>query len=106
MFVRDERPDDVEAIRKVNDQAFGQPQEGRLVDLLRANGTVHLSLVATVEDRIVGHILFSPVRLEAGAITLEGTGLGPMAVRPALEAARLPAAPAVARYRNEFSMVE
>jgi putative acetyltransferase len=76
--VRDEGPDDVAAIRAVNDAAFDQPLEGRIVDALRSHGAVRLSLVAAVEGRIVGHILFSPVT-SAGA---EGLGLGPMAVMP------------------------
>jgi putative acetyltransferase len=79
VIIRDEQPDDVAAIRAVNDAAFDQPLEGRIVDALRAHGAVRLSLVAEVEGRIVGHILFSPVA-SAGA---EGLGLGPMAVVPA-----------------------
>jgi putative acetyltransferase len=76
--VRDERPEDLPAIRGVNDAAFDQPLEGRIVDALRAHGAVRLSLVAEVDGQVVGHILFSPVT-SAGA---EGLGLGPMAVMP------------------------
>ena len=76
--VREEGPDDLTAIREVNDRAFDQPLEGRIVDALRAHGAVRLSLVAEVERRVVGHILFSPVT-SAGA---DGLGLGPMAVTP------------------------
>lgn len=76
--VRDEQPGDLSAIRAVNDAAFDQPLEGRIVDALRAHGAVRLSLVAEVDGRVVGHILFSPV-VSAGA---EGLGLGPMAVTP------------------------
>ena len=76
--IREERPDDAAAIREVNDRAFGQDQEGRIVDALRANRAAMLSLVATVDDRAVGHIMYSPVRI--GDVT--GAGLGPMAVLP------------------------
>jgi putative acetyltransferase len=76
--IREERPDDAAAIREVNDRAFGQDQEGRIVDALRANGAATLSLVATLDDRIVGHIMYSPVIV--GDVT--GAGLGPMAVLP------------------------
>src|SRR5688572_19069279 len=76
--VRDERPEDLAAIRAVNDAAFDQPLEGHIVDALRAHGAVRLSLVAEVDGHVVGHILFSPVT-SAGA---EGLGLGPMAVTP------------------------
>jgi predicted N-acetyltransferase YhbS len=34
LSIREEQPEDVAAIRRLNEQAFGQPQEARLVDLL------------------------------------------------------------------------
>jgi len=77
--VRDERPDDLAAIREVNDRAFDQPLEGRIVDALRAHGAVQLSLVAVVDGQVAGHILFSPVTGDGAAA---GVGLGPMAVTP------------------------
>src|SRR5262249_48789511 len=67
------------------EEAFGRPGEARLVDLLRGRDGMLLSLVATVDDRVVGHILFTHVRLEAPAAVLEGAGLGPMAVLPAFQ---------------------
>ena len=36
--IRDEQPGDIAAVRDVNRQAFGQDQEGRIVDALRAHG--------------------------------------------------------------------
>jgi putative acetyltransferase len=77
--IRDEQPGDLAAIRAVNDAAFDQPLEGRIVDALRAHGVAQLSLVAVVDGRVVGHILFSPVTSAAG---VDGLGLGPMAVAP------------------------
>ena len=76
--IRDETADDVAAIRAVNLEAFGQDEEGRIVDALRANGAATLSLVATDNGTVVGHIMFSPLVVE----TIQGAGLGPMAVRP------------------------
>ena len=76
--IREERPDDVVAVRDVNDHAFGQELEGRIVDALRSNGAVMLSLVATFNGRVVGHILYSPIAV-GDAI---GAALGPMAVLP------------------------
>jgi putative acetyltransferase len=76
--IREERPGDAAAIRDVNRLAFGKDQEANIVDALRADGAALLSLVATSNDRIVGHILYSPVSVD-GAI---GAGLGPMAVHP------------------------
>jgi putative acetyltransferase len=75
--IREERPDDIAAIRDVNKSAFGQDQEGNIVDALRTNGAALLSLVATLDGRLVGHILYSPITI-AGEIT--GAALGPMAV--------------------------
>ena len=80
--IREEKLVDADAIREVNDKAFGQSQEGRLVDLIRTNNATTLSLVAVVDDRVVGHILFSPVKLETNDRVLEGSGLGPMSVLP------------------------
>jgi len=76
--IREERPADIAAVREVNDRAFGQDLEGRIVDALRSNGAAVLSLVATLNDRVIGHILYSPVAI--GDAT--GAGLGPMAVLP------------------------
>lgn len=78
MTIREERPADVDAVRAVNERAFGRAVEGSIVDALRANGGVLLSLVAAIDDRVVGHALFSPVQI--GDLT--GAGLGPMAVIP------------------------
>ena len=77
--IREERQGDVAAIRDVNQLAFGQPQEGELVDALRANGGVLLSLVAISNGRIVGHILYSPIVVGG---EFNGAALGPMAVHP------------------------
>ena len=76
--VREEQEGDASAIRELNRLAFGTDQEGNLIDALRANGGVTLSLVATLDRRVVGHILFSPATINDVA----GAGLGPMAVSP------------------------
>jgi len=67
--VREEREKDREAIRRINEQDFGQPTEANIVDALRANCPGLLSLVALTGGRIAGHILFSPVVIKSG----EGT---------------------------------
>jgi putative acetyltransferase len=82
-FVRRERPGDRAAIRDINEQAFGHAVEAELVDALRARGQATLSIVAVRGDQVVGHILFSPVTIEAGGRTTPALGLGPMAVLPA-----------------------
>jgi len=76
--IRKERPGDIPAIRDLIKRAFEQDQEANIVDALRSNGAASLSLVATLDDRVVGHIMYSPA--EVGQLT--GVGLGPLAVLP------------------------
>ncbi len=83
--VRPERPDDVAAIRGVNERAFGGVAEAGLVDALRKAGKATVSLVAQENDRVVGHILFSPVTLERAPFGVRGVGLAPMSVLPELQ---------------------
>jgi putative acetyltransferase len=80
LTIRPELESDREAVRAVNTAAFPTPQEAHLVDALRDTGKAVLSLVAAVEGRVVGHILFSPVTVEDGPQT--GLGLAPVAVAP------------------------
>lgn len=77
--IREERPGDIAAIRDVNRRAFGQDQEGNIVDALRSNEAALLSLVATVDGRVVGHIMYSPASLGGEVM---GAALGPMSVLP------------------------
>ncbi|HRQ41638.1 MAG TPA: N-acetyltransferase [Chloroflexota bacterium] len=81
--IRQELPEDMEAIWKVNEAAFGRPAEAGLVEALRRRGVVTLSLVAEWEGDVVGHILFSPVTItnESGGV-VTAVALGPMAVSP------------------------
>ena len=76
--IRKEHPGDIPAIRDLNRRAFEQDQEANIVDALRSNGAVSLSLVATLNNRVVGHIMYSPAEIGR----LVGAGLGPMAVLP------------------------
>jgi putative acetyltransferase len=69
----------------VNEQAFSRPDEARLVDRLRANGKITLSLVAVDNGRIVGHVLFSPMTIEAENGRYPAVGLGPVAVLPEVQ---------------------
>lgn len=85
MIVRLEKPEDIPAIRIVIEQAFGQAAEADLVDALRRNGKATISLVAEDSGHVVGHILFSPVKLhsdQADQAELTGIGLAPLAVIP------------------------
>ena len=85
LIIRQEASGDTSAIRQVNEEAFGQTEEADLVEALRRRGAFTLSLVALLADQIVGHILFTPVRIESGDSSFEAVGLGPMAVLPAYQ---------------------
>ena len=83
MIVRQETASDAEAVFRVERAAFGEEDEARLVEALRAGGHVLLSLVADVDGEIVGHIVFSPMMIEAEAGSrYEAVCLGPLAVAP------------------------
>lgn len=81
--VRAEKSGDEAAIRNVVTAAFGQADEANLVDRLRASGCDNISLVATLDGEIIGHILFTPVTIgDRGGQSWSGWGLAPMAVLP------------------------
>lgn len=77
-MVRPERPTDRGAVDIVHLASFPTSGEATLVARLRASGSLSVSLVAVVDDAIVGHVAFSPVTLEGS--TARGAGLGPVAV--------------------------
>jgi len=79
---RRERPGDEEGIRRVNEEAFGQPGEADLIDALRRRGACRVSLVAEEDGRIIGHILFTPVTIDGAKPLPDAVGLGPLAVLP------------------------
>ncbi|RPJ69729.1 MAG: N-acetyltransferase [Alphaproteobacteria bacterium] len=85
LTIRPETSADYLAIKEVNDLAFGQLNEGKLVEDLRKNPkfVTELSLVAEANGKIVGHILFFPIviKLAAGK-EKETISLAPLAVRP------------------------
>ena len=81
VIVREERPEDIGGIRAVNEKAFGQPQESQLVDALRKNSGVLLSLVATLNSRVIGHILYSRVSIRSDGEAVIGMGLGETGLR-------------------------
>jgi len=78
-----EKPEDIEGIRQVNLAAFNNGGEADVVDLLRQDSDIFISLVAKLDNQVVGHILFTPVRIDqTDGGTISGLGLAPLAVRP------------------------
>lgn len=87
-LIRPEEPRDIPVIFKVNQEAFGQDDEARLVDRLRQSQSFipELSLVATKGETVVGHILFTRVRIiNRNKETTLSLALAPMAVLPAYQ---------------------
>ena len=101
--IRPERSDDIDAIGELITSAFlGMPyadgDEAELVEALRAQNALSVSLVAELDGTIVGQVAFSPARASrsvpgwyalgpvAVLPTRQGAGIGSMLVRTGLEA--------------------
>ena len=84
IIIRQELKEDLARIKEINDQAFEQEDEGRLVNKLRENENFNpeLSLVAEADKTVVGHILFYPVKIISENCEYKTLSLGPMAVIP------------------------
>ncbi|MFY9555091.1 MAG: N-acetyltransferase [Blastocatellia bacterium] len=82
VVIRAETPDDQNDVRRVNELAFDQRNEADLVDALREKARPCISLVALLDDKVVGHIFFSPVSIESADVSFAAMGLAPMSVLP------------------------
>ena len=80
--IREEREGDAPGIRSVEELAFGEQDEAKVVDMLRASDRVVLSLVAVDGGEVVGHVLFSPVTVESSPPDSRWAALGPIGVLP------------------------
>lgn len=85
--IRSEKPADIPIIRQVTQAAFEVAEhssgtEGAIVDALRAANALTVSLVATVDEEVVGHVAFSPITIDGASCGW--FGLGPVSVRPDL----------------------
>ncbi|OGS05127.1 MAG: GNAT family N-acetyltransferase [Elusimicrobia bacterium RIFCSPLOWO2_02_FULL_61_11] len=87
LTVRTEKAEDIGAIRKLNKKAFKGNDESKLIDAIRgSDGFIPgLSLAAEKDGKIVGHILFSPVKIKGPAGAAPALALAPMAVLPAFQ---------------------
>lgn len=88
--IRPEAPGDESTIFTLTQSAFAGMEfsggtEGYIVDKLREDGDLTLSLVALDRLRIVGHIAISPVTISDGASGWYG--LGPVSVAPEMQRA-------------------
>src|SRR5512136_1692785 len=82
MIIRREEPQDIPAIRQVNEEAFGGSGEANAIDALRDRGMATISLVAVIDQQVVGHLFFTPATIETADHTWPALGLAPLAVLP------------------------
>jgi putative acetyltransferase len=82
VIIRPETAADHDAIRRVNDEAFAEPIEAKIVAAIRASDRYlpQLSLVALSDGEAVGHVISSYVDVEPGAHRV--LQVGPLAVLP------------------------
>jgi putative acetyltransferase len=82
--IRLEQPADYENIFRIHELAFKRPDEGHLVDKIRKSDSYipDLSYVAVQDGQIVGHVLFSRVRIDTAAGPKPVLALAPLAVHP------------------------
>ena len=84
--IRKSVPEDLPAIRLVVESAFGQQHEMQLIEDLLADPSAMplVSLVAGMDGKVIGHILFSRVTFDPdpGSSELNHAILAPMAVDP------------------------
>lgn len=84
LIIRPELNSDYRRITELYDITFGQPAEGKLVEALRCTHLFikGLSLVAILEGKPVGHILFYPILIRGEGKVFRSLALAPMAVLP------------------------
>lgn len=80
--IRSATPRDREAIRLVEEHAFGQKAEAGLVDAVVTSGDGVVELVAVEDGQVVGHVLFSRLFVRNGDTDFPAVALAPLAVEP------------------------
>lgn len=85
IIIRNEIDADVDAITEVTVAAFktleiSNHTEQFIIEALRADNALTVSLIAEVDGHVVGHVAFSPVTISDG--TQNWCGLGPVSVLP------------------------
>ncbi len=84
LVIRPETKKDYDAITEINNLAFKRETEGKLVQNLRQNPNFvpELSLIAEKDNRIIGHILFYPIKINEDNLKHDSLALAPMSVHP------------------------
>jgi putative acetyltransferase len=89
MILREATPKDRAAVLEVHALAFGQDEESHLVDALLADPSAQpvLSLLAEMHEKIVGHVLFTNIKLVGPETPPTASILAPLAVVPSAQGA-------------------
>lgn len=82
MGLREEQLGDVDGIRTAHSAAFGRVAEADLVDQLRDGGFIVSSLVAVLNGRCVGNVVFSRIAISGADGDIPAVVLAPVAVLP------------------------
>lgn len=88
MIIRPERPGDIDTIHALTEAAFkpmpfSDGTEPDCIRKLRQDGDLTVSLIAEQNDKVVGHVAFSPVQIDGKSAGW--FGLGPVSVWPHLQ---------------------
>lgn len=84
--IRAESASDHGGIDEIHRSSFPRDAEVRLVHALRQAGLSRVSLVAEIDGRIVGHVLFSEIQIERpDGSRVPSLSLAPLAVLPSYE---------------------
>lgn len=81
-MIRPAAPEDAAGIRALHEAAFPTRVEADLVEALVREGDAVVSLVATQQGEIVGHVLLSRMTVSGDGRALRALGLAPVGVLP------------------------
>ena len=84
MLIRESLSSELDEVMRVEGEAFGSDEEAKLSrDIINdPSSEPTLSLLAFVDNKAVGHILFSRVKIENTAKEVLGSILAPLAIVP------------------------
>lgn len=87
ILLRGERDADYDAIFEINKMAFDREDEAKLVNALRKtrNYVRGFSIVAILDEKVVGHAIFTHAAIMNQGRKFNCLALGPMAVLPELQ---------------------
>lgn len=87
MIIRESTSDDLNTVLDIERRAFGNDKEAELVsNLLHDPSAVpKLSLLASIDGRCVGHILFTSVTVTGLENTITASILAPLAILPDMQ---------------------